>query len=117
MPALTHSLVQCRRLLDFGSRYVRVLAAFEEARTLLLAYELDERWRVRLPVSGEPFKLLEYGNEASACRLAAIVSSIRLPYARISPSVPGLIFATIEKPWHAGVRGYVGPYHTCSSMK
>ena len=29
--------------------------------------------------------------------------------ARISSSVPGLVFAMIVKPWHAGVRGKTGP--------
>lgn len=32
-------------------------------------------------------------------------------------SVPALTFAMIVKPWQAEVRGYVGPYRPCSSVK
>src|SRR3954454_14631031 len=32
-------------------------------------------------------------------------------------SVPGLIFAMMVKPWHAGVLGKIGPYRPCSSSK
>src|SRR4029077_8570908 len=40
-----------------------------------------------------------------------------LPYARTACSRPGLTFAMIVKPWHAGVRGKREPYLPCSSLK
>ena len=38
-------------------------------------------------------------------------------YERMAASVPGLIFAMMVNPWHAGVRGYSGPNRPCSSLK
>src|SRR5690242_149209 len=46
-----------------------------------------------------------------------MVSSMVLPYARTTSSRPSFTLAMIEKPWQAGVFGYVGPYRPRSSSK
>ena len=60
--------------------------------------------RVRADVEEHPAQVVEL-ERRERVGLAAIVLLDLLPYARISPSVPGLIFAMIVKPWQAGVRG------------
>src|SRR2546421_12453456 len=35
----------------------------------------------------------------------------------MASSLPGLIFAIMVKPWHAGVCGYIGPYLPCFGVK
>ena len=56
--------LQPKRLLDFVGGHVRVLAVLQEAGALVLADELDERRRVRLPVLREAIELLEDGVDA-----------------------------------------------------
>src|SRR5687767_11903432 len=57
--------LQLQRLLDLVGTHIRVFPVFKEARTVVLANELDERLRVRLPVLGEPLKVGEDGGEAA----------------------------------------------------
>src|SRR5262245_15386784 len=46
-------------LLDFVGGDIRILTIFDKARTLVVADELDERFRVRFPVHRKPFEVLE----------------------------------------------------------
>src|SRR4051812_4572030 len=49
------------RLLDLVAAEIGILPVFEKARTLVVADELDERGRVRLPVHREVLEVLERG--------------------------------------------------------
>src|SRR5262250_2095542 len=53
-----------QRLLDLVGRDVRILAVFDDTRTLMLADEPDEGLRVRLPVRRETLEILEDRVEA-----------------------------------------------------
>src|SRR3954451_24101835 len=55
-----------QRLLDFIGAHKRILAVFHEARALVLANELDEGGRIRLPVFGKAFEVLKNGADAEA---------------------------------------------------
>src|SRR5262245_9133117 len=46
-------------LLDLVGGDIRILPVFDEARTLVVADELDERFRVRFPVRRKPLEVLE----------------------------------------------------------
>ena len=69
--------LQLQRLLDLVGADVRVLAVLQEARALVLAHELDEGRRVRLPVLREALEVLEDGVDAQA-REEATASSVYL---------------------------------------
>src|SRR4051794_39030944 len=56
--------LQPQRLLDLLRAHVGVLTVLEEAGTLVLADELEERRRVGLPVHREAFQVLEDGVDA-----------------------------------------------------
>src|SRR6266850_2261509 len=51
--------------LDFVGTEKRILTVFQEARTLVIADELDERDRVGLPVQWEAFEIFEDCSDAS----------------------------------------------------
>src|SRR5918995_591077 len=53
-------VLEPQRLLDLVRAHIRVLGVLQKARPLVLAHELDERGRVRLPVHGKPFQVLEH---------------------------------------------------------
>src|SRR5204862_7771405 len=76
-----------QRLLDFAGRDKRVFAVFEEAGTLVLADELDEGRRVRLPICRESFELLEDRVEARCLeqldRVIRVLVEIRIENALI----------------------------------
>src|SRR5688572_1524040 len=52
-------VLELQRLLDFVRAHIRVLAVLEKARPVVIADELDERGRVRLPVLGKPLQVFE----------------------------------------------------------
>src|SRR4051794_20740254 len=58
-------LLELQGLLDLVCRDVRILAIFQEAGTLMLANELDERRHIGLPVLRKAFQVLEYGRDAT----------------------------------------------------
>src|SRR6516164_5893380 len=58
---LPKSRFQPECLLDFVGADVRILAIFEKARALVLAYEFNEGGSIRLPVFREAFEILEDG--------------------------------------------------------
>src|SRR6478609_7248442 len=51
--------LQFERLLDLVGANKRILAVFEEARTLMLAHKCHEGCRIGLPVLWESFEILE----------------------------------------------------------
>src|SRR5688572_6098852 len=53
-------VLEPQRLFDLVRAHIRVLGVLQKARPLVIAHELDERGRVRLPVHGKPFQVLEH---------------------------------------------------------
>src|SRR3954467_3860525 len=51
--------LELERLLDLVRADVRVFAIFDEARAMMVANELDKGGRIRLPILGEAFEVLE----------------------------------------------------------
>ena len=56
--------LELESLLDFVGAHIRILAVFEEARALVFTNELDERWRIRLPIRRKVLEVFEDRSEA-----------------------------------------------------
>src|SRR3954469_20051326 len=59
--------LQRQRLLDLLGADKRILAVFEETRALVVANELDESRRIRLPVFGKALEVFKNGADAQLC--------------------------------------------------
>src|SRR3954451_23579250 len=56
--------LQRQRLLDLLGADKRILAVFQETRTLVFSHELDESRRIRLPVFGKALEVFKDGADA-----------------------------------------------------
>src|SRR5437868_8278045 len=56
--------LQLESFLDLVCTHVRIFSVFQKTRALMVAYELDERRGVRLPVLGKALQVLEDGIDA-----------------------------------------------------
>src|SRR3954466_1129261 len=59
--------LQRQRLLDLLGADKRILAVFQETRALVVANELDEGRRIRLPVFGKTLQVFKHGADAELC--------------------------------------------------
>jgi hypothetical protein len=65
-----------QRLLNFVGGDIRILPVLDEARALMIADELDERFRVCFPIRGKPFEVFEDRIDSGLCKKRDRVLSV-----------------------------------------
>src|SRR5256886_13638252 len=79
---LRQGVFDSQRLLDFVGGDIRILPVLDEARTLVVADELDERFRICFPIRWKPFEVFEDCVDSGFCeernRVLSIFIEIRV---------------------------------------
>src|SRR5262245_46452695 len=73
---LRQGVFDSQRLLNFIGGDIRILPVLDEARALVVADELDERFRVCFPIRGKPFEVFEDRIDSGLCKKRDRVLSV-----------------------------------------